>query len=521
MKNILTLLPSLFISFYISAQGICDPTGNIIIYSNYNGGDLQINIDEDIPNIKIGLCSYESWNVTITGDYVDNVVEVIYAGYDDDGTTNVSGVDAGLVDILLYPPVTLDDPDGYYYMVCAYDCDTDYIPGGCNTVDQLTDYFLTVFTGTFRYSYLQYDVFDEDEYYISEGGNCCFDGTSGPAPSDVAVTAILSPSGGCNMTSTEIVTATIKNFGPATIEAIPVNLSVDGGSATTETAFITLEAGESADYTFSETAEIASTGLHNIHVYTSLSSDSDPTNDSYDIDVFSLESPIESLAENISGCDEVILDAGNIGATYSWSTGAATQTIVVTESGTYSVTTNILGCSITESVDVIVNYFPIASFTYTDVGLTITFTNTSTDAESYVWDFGDETTSTLIDPSHSYSAEGEYTITLTVTNDCGTDVYTTVVQVYTNIEENNLSSSIEIYPNPSQGVVTVEVSFDNIYNVILVVTDISGKELFRKFEENIQSEKIDIDLSTLPDNVYNFDFIVGENRMTKQVTLFK
>lgn len=39
--------------------------------------------------------------------------------------------------------------------------------------------------------------------------------------------------------------------------------------------------------------------------------------------------------------------------------------------------------------------------------------NTSTDADSYLWDFGDGTTSTLKNPSHNYAANGTYTITLT------------------------------------------------------------------------------------------------------------
>ena len=45
-------------------------------------------------------------------------------------------------------------------------------------------------------------------------------------------------------------------------------------------------------------------------------------------------------------------------------------------------------------------------------GLTVTFTNNSTGAETYSWNFGDGNTSTDENPSHTYSAEGSYDVVL-------------------------------------------------------------------------------------------------------------
>lgn len=174
MKSCFTLLTLLFILGSVRAQGICNPAGNIIIYSNYDGGNIIINIDENVPDIKIGLCSYEALHVTITGTYAGNVTAVQYAGYNSGGTTDITGVAAAIIEILNYPPVTMYDPDGYPYMICAYECDTAYVPGGCNTVDQATDYFINEFDGSIRYSYMQYGVWS-GSYLMSEGGNCCVD----------------------------------------------------------------------------------------------------------------------------------------------------------------------------------------------------------------------------------------------------------------------------------------------------------------------------------------------------------
>jgi len=60
-----------------------------------------------------------------------------------------------------------------------------------------------------------------------------------------------------------------------------------------------------------------------------------------------------------------------------------------------------------------------SSFTSTTNVLNAMFTNSSTNATSYVWDFGDGNTSMATDPNHIYSADGTYTVTLTATNDCG------------------------------------------------------------------------------------------------------
>lgn len=83
---------------------------------------------------------------------------------------------------------------------------------------------------------------------------------------------------------------------------------------------------------------------------------------------------------------------------------------------------------------------PTASFTASKttvaVGEEITFTNTTEDATSYVWSFGDGTTSEVEAPTKTYSAAGSYTVSLVakgaggnssaeqaITVELGTEVY--------------------------------------------------------------------------------------------------
>ena len=74
---------------------------------------------------------------------------------------------------------------------------------------------------------------------------------------------------------------------------------------------------------------------------------------------------------------------------------------------------------------------------------TVLFTNATcpgddassyTDPSSYIWDFGDPAsgplnTSTLVNPVHTYSQAGNYTVSLIATNNCGADTFTRVVTV--------------------------------------------------------------------------------------------
>ena len=70
-----------------------------------------------------------------------------------------------------------------------------------------------------------------------------------------------------------------------------------------------------------------------------------------------------------------------------------------------------------------VNQPPAASFDFSTVGLTVTFTDTSTDSDgtivSWLWDFGDSTTSTEPNPVHVFPGAGTYAVTLVVTDDDG------------------------------------------------------------------------------------------------------
>lgn len=104
---------------------------------------------------------------------------------------------------------------------------------------------------------------------------------------------------------------------------------------------------------------------------------------------------------------------------------------------------------------------PVADFDIDDssqclAGNTFQFTNTSTDATSYHWDFGDGTSSTDTNPTKTYTTAGTHTVTLTATNVQGTDSHSISVTVFGIVEPAVSESS-----NAANGVVTKNFTLTN------------------------------------------------------------
>ncbi len=342
------------------------------------------------------------------------------------------------------------------------------------------------------------------------------------APVDIGVSAMVSPEGGCGM-GVETITITVENYGPSTVSSFPIKYQVDGGAIVSEFAAVTIAPGSSEDYSFDVTYDFGTPGTYELCVWTDFSGDSDESNDTVCVTITSLATPILDLGPNSTVCDLVTLDAENTGSTYLWSTGATTQTIDVTENGTYSVTvTNpTTGCTATDEVTVTVNYTPDASFTYTSAGLTVIFTNTSTDGASYSWSFGDGGTSTEANPSHTYAVGGAYTVTLTVSNPCGTDFYSVVIEIGNAVNDLVLDQSVTITPNPTSDLTTVQIALPESMDIRLELSNSVGQQVWSAIPGTIINGSYTIDMTQFAAGVYQLHIIGEQATATKQIVLTK
>ncbi|MBC7778151.1 MAG: PKD domain-containing protein [Phycisphaerae bacterium] len=109
--------------------------------------------------------------------------------------------------------------------------------------------------------------------------------------------------------------------------------------------------------------------------------------------------------------------------------------VVYSTPGVYAVTltaSNAAGSATASQLNIVtVSPEPTADFGASIVGATVSFSNSSANATSYSWGFGDGQTSIETSPSHTYASDGTYTVTLSASNACGTVLSTQTIVIIT------------------------------------------------------------------------------------------
>ena len=144
---------------------------------------------------------------------------------------------------------------------------------------------------------------------------------------------------------------------------------------------------------------------------------------------------------------------------------------------------------------------PTANFSESISGNTATFTNLSTsiaNSLNYSWNFGDGNTSSIANPSHTYTTSGTYTITLIASNCIFSHTITKTIQIGAlSINENSVGN-FEFYPNPTTNQITIKVD-NQLLGSVYTIYDTIGKSVLNG---KISSELNVIDLGNLSNGVY-------------------
>jgi PKD repeat protein len=160
-----------------------------------------------------------------------------------------------------------------------------------------------------------------------------------------------------------------------------------------------------------------------------------------------------------------------------------------------------------DSVGLIIIPAPIATFTPNIAYNTVSFTNGTSNAVNYLWDFGNGQTSTATNPTFTYPTQGNYMVSLKAFNSCDTSTYTLLVKInalpkagftastndycspanvrFTNASSNNVVGYKWLFPGGTPATSTdvnpsVVYQTAGVYDVFLIASNGTGSDTFKR-----------------------------------------
>ncbi|MCX6182503.1 MAG: T9SS type A sorting domain-containing protein, partial [Bacteroidetes bacterium] len=308
-----------------------------------------------------------------------------------------------------------------------------------------------------------------------------------------------------------------------TINALPVaTITAKGSTSLCTGSSVVLKSSSATGNVWSTTATADSIVVSSSGAYTVTVTDGNncvATSSATVVNVSSAPLPTVSLSGATTFCegDSLILTSSTANS-YQWANSAgATKSITVKTSGTYHVTTtNTDACAgVGQSADIVVTVgtVPVAAGSYTSNGAVVTFTNTSSGATSYTWDFDDFSTSTANAPVHAFAANGVYKIVLTAWKGTCSDTATMTFKLALGVSEIALNKgTVSIYPNPVNEQATFELNMTESSNVTVSIYDVAGQLVANVYQGQVTegTTKLSFDSSNLRSGIY-FTSITSEN----------
>lgn len=184
--------------------------------------------------------------------------------------------------------------------------------------------------------------------------------------------------------------------------------------------------------------------------------------------------PPVNLGNDTATCNTpVTLDAYTPNVTYQWNTGDTSKIITVNASMVYAVVvTDSIGCSNTDSVNVVINSLPIPLITQNLNVLTSSYLSGNQ------WYMNGSIINGAINNSYSVILDGWYYVIVTDSNGCIGTSDSVYIQV-SSVNENYDKNGIALIPNPADNEVKVVFQKNTLVSSI-TVTDMLGKEIIKQ-----------------------------------------
>ncbi|WP_170266449.1 T9SS type A sorting domain-containing protein [Phaeocystidibacter luteus] len=252
-----------------------------------------------------------------------------------------------------------------------------------------------------------------------------------------------------------------------------------------------------------------------------------------------------NLDSTVAGCDAIALtwmDSAN-GASYMVEYGVSGFTqgngTMVTVTDTFHLLTNLSAsatydvyvstlCSfdtsaaagpLTVSTSKSSGQSAVASYSSSFLGIVngkarYQFDGTGSTADSLIWNFGDGSAWEVgWTPTHSYSVAGVYNATMVAIFGCSVDTVLFTVNVVPWSVDEQLASSVMMYPNPARTSCRIEWSSD-LKVTEVVILDRSGRQL----QSNVvDASTVELDLTNLANGVYFLQLKYGDGTVQKRL----
>lgn len=158
----------------------------------------------------------------------------------------------------------------------------------------------------------------------------------------------------------------------------------------------------------------------------------------------------------------------------------------------------------------------VAAFVADINGEEVGFTNQSTNATSYSWDFGDGATSMEEEPIHIYE-DGQYTVRLIAANACGADTSTFLINIMTVGTTDLADLGVQVLPNPvTNGQIYIRWN-QSYHQATLRLVDVLGRTRMQTTLRGQREETLS--LNGLEDGVYFLQLEMDGRRAQQQIVL--
>ena len=195
-----------------------------------------------------------------------------------------------------------------------------------------------------------------------------------------------------------------------------------------------------------------------------------------------------------NGCITVTASGGTQPYTFSWTNSATGAQACGLTAGPYSVTVyDNHNCSVTNSNIIVSSPSALTLVVSQDGSSAIATASGGTPGYTYLWSNGLSTdTITNLNP-------GTYGVTVSDANGCIVGTSITI----TSIESISAGiNSFNVYPNPSDGIVTVSIQMTTSENVSLSIADLTGRKVYESTESNTTDLNKQLDLRSLAKGTY-------------------